>query len=146
MHGNLQNKAYSNWKVKMKIGELAKATQVSAKTIRYYESIGLLISPTREANGYRYYRLSDLETLIFIKRCRELNIPIKDIKQLVMVQHNPQASCSTVDTIIAEQLARVRQMQQDLNQLEQTLSSLFTSCSSKQIQDCFILQTLKSAE
>lgn len=130
----------------MKIGEIAKAAKVSAKTIRYYESIGLLTDPSREANGYRYYKLSELETLIFIKRCRELNIPIKDIKLLVMVQHKPEASCSTVDTIIAEQLARVRQMQQELNQLEQALSSLFTSCNNKQVQDCVILQSLKSTE
>tara|TARA_R110002167_G_scaffold42935_14_gene130058 strand:+ start:4917 stop:5309 length:393 start_codon:yes stop_codon:yes gene_type:complete len=130
----------------MKIGELAQATKVSAKTIRYYENIGLLTSPSREANGYRYYRLHDAKTLVFIRRCRELNIPIEDIKQLVEVQHNPEASCATVDNIIAEQLARVRQMQQELNQLEQALSSLLTSCSSKQIQDCCILQSLKSAK
>jgi MerR family copper efflux transcriptional regulator len=130
----------------MKISELAQATTVSAKTIRYYESIGLLTSPSREANGYRYYRLHDAEILIFIRRCRELNIPIEDIKQLVEVQNNPEASCATVDNIIAEQLARVQQMQQELNQLEQALSSLLTSCSSKQIQDCCILQSLKSAQ
>jgi MerR family transcriptional regulator, copper efflux regulator len=130
----------------MKISELAQATQVAAKTIRYYESIDLLTPPPREANGYRYYSLRDAETLVFVRRCRELNIPIEDIKQLVSVQHNPEASCATVDNIIAEQLARVRQLQQELNQLERTLSSLVTSCNSEQIQDCCILQSLKSVE
>ncbi|MBZ9611671.1 Cd(II)/Pb(II)-responsive transcriptional regulator [Rheinheimera maricola] len=126
----------------MKISALACITQVPAKTIRYYESVGLLTPPTREANGYRYYKGSDVETLVFIRRCRELNIPIDDIKQLVDVKQNPQASCTTVDNIIIEQLARVRQMQQELSQLEQTLSHLVNSCESEKIQDCCILQSL----
>ena len=130
----------------MKISELARTTQVPAKTIRYYESVALLTPPTREPNGYRYYKLSDVETLIFIRRCRELNIPIDDIKQLVEVKQNPQASCATVDNIIIEQLTRVRQMQQELGQLEQALSHLATSCNSEKIQDCCILQSLNSVE
>lgn len=130
----------------MKISELAQVTQVPAKTIRYYESVGLLTPPPRAANGYRYYRLHDAQTLVFVRRCRELNIPIDEIKQLVAVQHNPEASCATVDNIITGQLARVRQMQQELNQLEQTLSLLAKSCSSEQIQDCCILQSLKLVE
>lgn len=129
----------------MKISELARIAQVPAKTIRYYESVGLLTAPTREANGYRYYNANDVETLTFIRRCRELNIAIDDIKQLVDVKQNPQASCATVDNILIEQLARVRQMQQELSQLEQTLSELVTSCDSEKIQDCCILQSLHSA-
>lgn len=130
----------------MKISELAQTTQIPAKTIRYYESVGLIKPPQRESNGYRYYQLRDVETLIFIRRCRELNIPIEDIKQLVAVKQNPEASCATVDNIIVEQLARVRQMQQELAQLEQTLSLLVTSCSSETIQNCCILQSLQSTE
>ncbi|MDZ7869571.1 MAG: MerR family transcriptional regulator [Rheinheimera sp.] len=130
----------------MKISELAQTTKVPAKTIRYYESVGLLTLASRETNGYRYYKLRDAETLIFIRRCRELNISIEDIKQLVQVKQNPEASCATVDNIIVEQLARVRQMQQELAQLEQTLSLLVTSCSSETIQDCCILQSLNCDE
>lgn len=130
----------------MKISELSSTTQVSAKTIRYYESVGLLTPPTREANGYRYYAMRDVETLIFIRRCRELNIAIDDIKHLVEVKQNPQASCDTVDNIIVAQLAKVRQMQQELGQLEQALSRLATSCSSEKIQNCCILQRLHCAD
>ncbi len=130
----------------MKISELAQTTHIPAKTIRYYESVGLITPAQRESNGYRYYQTRDVETLIFIRRCRELNIPIEDIKQLVAVKQNPEASCATVDNIIVEQLARVRQMQQELAQLEQTLSLLVTSCSSETIRNCCILQSLQSTE
>ena len=139
-------KAYSCWKVKMKISELAQASKVPTKTIRYYESIGLLAPASRAENGYRYYKPQDIDTLVFIRRCRELNIPIDIIKQLVEVQYNPKASCATVDSIIAEQLAKVRQTQIELSQLEQTLANLVSSCQSEIIQDCYILQSLKSAE
>jgi MerR family copper efflux transcriptional regulator len=130
----------------MKISELAQTTKVPAKTIRFYESVGLLTSPQRESNGYRYYQVRDVETLIFIRRCRELNISIEEIKQLVAVKQNPQGSCATVDNIIIEQLARIRQLQKELANLEQTLSHLVTSCSSETIQDCCILRNLNCAK
>lgn len=128
----------------MKISELAAATNVSAKTIRYYESVGLLMPASRDNSGYRYFNATDINTLIFIRRCRELNISIDEIKQLVEVQQNPDASCTTVDNIIVEQLARVRQTQRELAQLEQTLAALATSCNGEHIQDCNILHSLRA--
>lgn len=128
----------------MKISELASRTQVAAKTIRYYEQIGLLQQPQRGANGYRYYHTSDVDTLVFIRRCRELNIAIDDIKRLVEAQHDPKASCSVINHTIAEQLIRVREMQKELALLEHTLSNLSASCQQDQIEDCQILHTLKS--
>ncbi|QJR80352.1 Cd(II)/Pb(II)-responsive transcriptional regulator [Alteromonas pelagimontana] len=128
----------------MKIGELTTATKVPAKTIRYYEKISLLPPPYRAANGYRHYRAKDAETLVFIRRCRELNIAIDDIKRLLDVQQNPNASCTEVDNIIADQLARVQQTQRELAMLEASLVKLASSCTHHQIQDCTILQELKS--
>lgn len=61
----------------------------SAKAIRYCEQVELLPSPQRANNGYRDYQPKDMETLVFIRRCRELNMPINDIKQLIEVQQNP---------------------------------------------------------
>ena len=140
----LKYKAYSNWKVKMKISELASATKVPAKTIRYYEQVALLSPPIRSENGYRTYTENDIETLLFIRRCRELNIAIDDIKRLVDVQHNPKASCSVVDNIIADQLARIQQTQRELFLLEKSLASLAVSCHNQHVEDCSILNTLKS--
>jgi len=127
----------------MKISELALIAQVSVKTIRYYEQIGLLPSPTRTSNGYRHYQEKDIETLIFIRRCRELNIRLDDIKRLVETQQDPKSSCELVDNIIAEQLARIQQTQRELALLEQSLAALASCCKNHQIKDCSILQTLK---
>jgi DNA-binding transcriptional MerR regulator len=128
----------------MKISELASAANVPAKTIRYYEQVGLLKAPLRHDNGYRQYQKKDIETLIFIRRCRELNIAIDDIKQLIKAQQDPDASCSSVDEIISQQLVRIRQTQRELALLETTLSALASSCANHKIEDCSILHHLKS--
>lgn len=128
----------------MKISELSDASQIASKTIRYYESIGLLSPPSRDPNGYRNYSTEAVETLIFIRRCKELNISLGDIKCLVEAQQHPKASCGMVDKLIAEQLREVRETQKELAELEQTLSTLATSCSSEHIQDCSILNKLKT--
>lgn len=128
----------------MKISELAIKSQVPAKTIRYYEKIGLLTPPHRTSNGYRQYQKENIATLIFIRRCRELNIAISDIKQLIEVQQEPKASCASVDKIITDQLARIQQSQRELAMLEVSLAALADSCKNHQVQDCCILHQLKS--
>ncbi|GGP50077.1 Cd(II)/Pb(II)-responsive transcriptional regulator [Shewanella saliphila] len=129
----------------MKISELASIAQVSVKTIRYYEQIGLLSAPNRTNNGYRFYQAKDIETLTFIRRCRELNIALDDIKRLVDTQQDPKSSCALVDNIIAQQLARIQQTQRELALLEQSLAALASCCQNHQIKDCSILHTLKSS-
>lgn len=126
----------------MKISELAIAANVPTKTIRYYEQVGLMTIAARNKNGYRQYNKKDVSTLVFIRRCRELNIAISDIKQLLEVQQNPKASCSFVDNMIGTQLRRIQQSQKELAQLEKTLSSLAESCQNHKIEDCSILRQL----
>lgn len=138
-------KGYSNWKVKLKISELALASQIPVKTIRFYEQEGLLPTPKRMENGYRYYSQNDVETLIFIRRCRALNIALSDIRRLVEVQQHPHHSCAVVDEIIAEQLDHIRQTQRELAKLETSLSSL-VSCDNHQVSDCCILKRLKDED
>ena len=129
----------------MKINDFAKRSGVSAKTIRYYETVGLLPEPTRRANGYRDYDEGDLERLIFVRRCRELQIPLNQLKKLVSVQADPRASCADVDQIIHDKLAKVRALQRELALLEETLGQLSLACHHNQIRDCAILRRLKRA-
>ena len=140
----LESKGYCYWKVKIKISELATATNIPAKTIRYYEQVGLIAPAPRNANGYRQYQQKDIETLVFIRRCRELNIAIDNIRQLIDAQQNPKASCALIDEIIAKQLKRIQQTQRELAMLETSLSALASSCTNHKIEDCSILHQLKS--
>jgi MerR family copper efflux transcriptional regulator len=128
----------------MQIKQLASVTGVNAKTIRYYEEIGLLPEAQRGDNGYRYYREKDVVSLNFIRRCKELRMPLADIKRLVAVQSDGNAPCEQVDRLIAQQLEKIHIALYELQQLEQNLQSLANCCDHKQIKNCEILQHLRA--
>jgi len=130
-------------KANMKISQLAKVSGVASKTIRYYEEIGLLPAALRNDNGYREYRASDVERLVFIRRCRELQIPLEQIKTLIAVQLDQKSSCQEVDDLIEQQLEKVRKTIAELTLLEQTLHTLATSCPNDKVGDCQILKNLQ---
>jgi len=127
----------------MKINQLSKLTNVLSKTIRYYEEVGLLPKAIRNSNGYRQYSLIDVERLVFIRRCRELQIPLEQIKTLIQVQTDKTSSCSEVDLLIAQQLEKVRKTISELSLLENTLHALAKSCSNDVVGECGILKNLK---
>ncbi|AZQ82695.1 MerR family transcriptional regulator [Colwellia sp. Arc7-635] len=127
----------------MKINQLSTITKVLSKTIRYYETVGLLPKAARNSNGYREYSAIDVERLIFIRRCRELQIPLEQIKTLIQGQKDKTSSCSEVDALIAQQLEKVRQTISELTLLEKTLHTLASSCPNNMIGECEILKNLQ---
>ena len=127
----------------MKISHLSKKTHTASKTIRYYEEIGLLPPAERNQNGYRDYQECDVEQLLFIRRCRDLQIPIAKIKILIQVQTDKTSSCGEVDTLIIEQLQKVRKTISELSILEQTLATLAESCPNNIVEECEILRNLQ---
>ena len=129
----------------MKINQLSKLVNVLSKTIRYYEEVGLLPKASRNSNGYREYNEEDVDRLVFIRRCRELQIPLEQIKILIQVQTDKTSSCSEVDLLIVQQLEKVRQTISELTLLEKTLNTLVESCSNDIVGECQILKNLKQA-
>ena len=127
----------------MKINQLSKLTNVLSKTIRYYEDVGLLPKAYRNSNGYREYGSTDVERLVFIRRCRELQIPLEQIKILIQVQTDKSSSCREVDLLIEQQLEKVRKTISELSLLEKTLHTLATSCPNDIVGECEILKNLK---
>lgn len=130
----------------MRIGELGQATGVDIETIRYYEKIGLLSAPERQANGYRTYSDTHLERLAFIRHCRALDMALVEIKQLLDFVQNPEADCGDVNRLIDEQRARVRARLKSLRALERQLAMLRGRCDTGHTAgDCGILQELVAA-
>ena len=127
----------------MKINQLSKLTNVLSKTIRYYEDVGLLPKASRNSNGYREYSSNDVDNLVFIRRCRELQIPLEKIKILIQVQTDTTSSCNEVDLLIEQQLTNVRKTIKELSLLEKTLHTLAKSCSNGIVGECAILKNLK---
>ena len=68
---------------RLTIGQVAKTSGVAAKTIRYYEQIGVLPTPSRAASGYRLYDQPGVERLRFIRRARSLGLPLQELKTLM---------------------------------------------------------------
>ena len=129
----------------MKIGELAKTTGIPVETIRYYEKIGLLPAPARDSSGYRAYQSAHLDRLLFIKRCRNLDVAQDEIRELIRLADQPEADCSEVDALLARHLDHVRERLNELARLEETLVQLQEACSDgRTVRECGILGGLSS--
>ena len=130
----------------MQIKALSAATGVDVETIRYYERQGLLPAPARQANGYRTYGPPQLERLAFVRHCRALDMPLADVRQLLVALDAPGAECGDVNALIDQHLARVRARLASLRALEKQLRNLRTACSGQPgAQGCGILAELVAA-
>src|SRR3954466_1888632 len=83
----------------MNIGTVAKRSGVPAKTIRYYESIGLIASAGRSANGYRVYTAEEVETLRFVSHARSLGFSVKDVANLLTLWRDRSRASSDVKAL-----------------------------------------------
>jgi Cd(II)/Pb(II)-responsive transcriptional regulator len=129
----------------MKIGDISRQSSIPVETIRYYEKIGLLPKPARDASGYRAYQHAHLDRLLFIKRCRNLDMAQDEIRELIRLSEHPEADCHDVDALLARHLDHVRDRLKELASLEQTLQKLQTACSEAgTVEECGILGGLGS--
>ena len=110
----------------MKIHEFAQLTGLSTKTIRYYESIGILSTPQRAANGYREYSEGHLARARFVAGARSLELSLDEIREILAMQDRREAPCRTLlDLIeqkanyIEERIRLLKQMEFELNGLHQ---------------------------
>lgn len=92
---------------RMRIGELAAAVGVPAKTIRYYESIGLLPPPARTPAGYRLYGPADRERLHFIRTARDLGLTLAEIRAVLALRDGGQPPCTHVRELLNRKIAAI---------------------------------------
>ncbi|AXI53668.1 HTH-type transcriptional regulator HmrR (plasmid) [Pseudoseohaeicola sp. NH-UV-7] len=126
----------------MNIGDVSKRAGLPAKTIRYYEEIGL-ISPLRDANGYRSFRERDMHKLAFLGRARALGFTIEDCRTLLALWDDQSRASADVRAIAKEHLAQIEAKIADLQTIRDTLSHLVRECAGDQRPDCPILETLE---
>ena len=126
----------------MNIGELADQTGVTAKTIRYYESIGLLPPASRAENGYRIYGERDIETLRFIQRSRGLGFSIKDVSSLLSLWHDTARTSAAVKNLAIKQIEAIEARIAELEGIRRTLIHLADRCHGDSRPDCPILDDL----
>ena len=134
------------------VGQLARATGVPAKTIRYYEQVDVLPAPRRSATGYRQYARRDVHRLLFIRRARALGLSLPSIKTLTAELDGGQclAMRPHLKHLVTEQLRTVRQQLAEFQLLErqlvQVLQRLLTvSPEESHAEGCRCLETEAAA-
>lgn len=125
----------------MNIGQVAERSGLPAKTIRYYEDIGL-ITPQRLSNGYRSFQDSDLHKLAFLGRARALGFSIEDCRALMALYEDKKRASADVKRIAQENLVRIDEKIAQLQSMRGTLAGLVSSCKGDNRPDCPILKDL----
>ncbi len=128
----------------MSIGAVAVKSGLPAKTIRYYEDIGLLTPPRRE-NGYRTYREQELHKLKFLHRARSLGFTIEQCRQLLSLYEDESRASSDVKALARQHLKEVDAKILELQGMKSTLETLIKSCRGDHRPDCPIIDDLASA-
>lgn len=128
-----------------RIKDVAEKTGFSTDTIRFYEKKDLIHPSFRGANNYRYYDEKTLNKLIFIKRCRALEISLNEITKLLELEQKPTQSCSAVNQLIDDHILQVTDKINELKKFQTQLIELRSSCNNdSRIDDCQILKQLEA--
>ena len=130
----------------MNIGAVAEKSGVPPKTIRYYESIGLIPSADRDPNGYRTYDDVDMHTLNFIKRARSLGFSVDEVRNLLDLWHDRRRSSAAVKALTTEHLNALDRKIAELRSLRRSLANLVERCRGDDRPDCPILDDLADGE
>jgi Cu(I)-responsive transcriptional regulator len=124
------------------IGQVAEASGVSAKMIRYYESIGLSPPAGRTAAGYRHYDQSDVQRLRFIRRARDLGFSLERIRDLLKLWSDRDRHSSDVKTLALAHIAGLEARAAELRGMIKTLRNLARACEGDDRPDCPIMDEL----
>ena len=127
----------------MNIGQASNASGVSAKMIRYYESIDLIPPPARRESGYRRYERADIHRLAFIRRARDLGFSIDQIRALLRLWSDRHRSSAEVKTIALEHVAALKQRARELNEMADALKHLASACEGDSRPNCPIIKGLE---
>jgi len=126
----------------MNIGTVARQSGVSAKTIRYYESVGLIDAAMRTDSGYRVYDTRDVETLRFVQRARGLGFSVEEVGSLLALWHDRARSSAEVKALARHRLAGIDRKMAELAEMRATLTHLMERCHGDARPDCPILRGL----
>ena len=127
----------------MNIGQAASASGVSAKMIRYYESVGLIPHSARRDSGYRDYGATDVHRLAFIRRARDLGFSMDQIRALLRLWSDRRRSSAEVKSIALEHVAELKQRARELNEMADALKHLASACEGDSRPECPIIKGLE---
>ncbi len=127
------------------IGDAAKASGVSAKMIRHYESIGLIDAARRTDSGYRLYSDQDVHVLRFVHRARELGFSLEQIGVLLSLWQDKSRASADVRALARSHITELDRKIAEMQAMRRTLESLAASCHGDARSDCPILDDLAAS-
>lgn len=127
----------------MNIGQAAKISGISAKMIRYYESIGLLTSAQRTEAGYRIYSDADVKILSFLRHARDLGFSSEQMKELLGLWKNEERHSAEVKQLALKHIHTLNQKIADLQAMVEILQQSVDGCAGNEQADCNILNQIE---
>ncbi|MBM3566209.1 MAG: Cu(I)-responsive transcriptional regulator [Alphaproteobacteria bacterium] len=124
------------------IGKAARATGVPAKTIRYYESVGLIEPARRAENGYRLYGENQIATLRFVRRARDLGFSIKAVADLLALWRDRGRASADVKALALDHARELDRRIAELKSMREIITVLAERCHGDDRPDCPILDTM----
>lgn len=126
----------------MRIQEASRQSGMPAKTIRFYEDIGLVQPAARAANGYRQFGEKDVRTLKFIQRARGLGFAVEDIQKLLSLWHDKRRKSAEVKKLALEHVADIEARIRQLEGMKYAIMDVASRCHGDNRPDCPILEEL----
>jgi len=127
------------------ISEAAQKAGLSTKTIRYYESIQLVLPTSRSPNGYRIYHDTEVRQLTFVHQARELGFTLEECKELLGLYKNQHRHSADVKALALEKVEDIDQKIAKLQHMRNGLAELAESCHGDSRSECPILERLSEA-
>ena len=128
----------------MNIGDASEETGLPAKTIRYYEEIGL-VTADRAMNGYRDYSRADVHRLRFLKRARNLGFSVAECRSLLALYDDEARESAVVKAVAKKKLIEIDRKLAELGELRNALSHFVETCHGDKRPDCPIIDGLSGS-
>ena len=120
----------------MLIGEVAQQSGIPAKTLRYYEDIGLLAPPSRTGAGYRNYDDDVLDRLTFIRSSQAIGLSLGEIRSIIAMRDNGETPCGHVLELLVDRAKEIDHTIKQLRGLKAELRHLVDRAQQLDPADC----------
>ena len=126
----------------MKIGEAAKLSGLTVKTVRYYADINIIVPQRNSITGYRDFSKEDIAKLQFVGRARKFNFSIQECRELLSLYEDKARPSKNVKKIAIEKISEIKAKLEELESLKNQLSGLANACQGNNRPNCPILDAL----
>ena len=128
----------------MKIGLVAKLSNLTVKTVRYYADINIVNPGRNPKTGYRSYSSDDVAKLQFVRKARQFNFSIDECRELLSLYQDKNRSSKEVKRLTMEKILEIDTKLEELNSLKNQLKHLVSNCQGNDRPDCPILDALSN--